>query len=380
MKKRFLVFFLLIGLWLNACVEPFELDVVSEIEILTVDAKLTDLPEPQFFTITTSVNNKGNAYSVPLEKLKAKVQINGTETIALTEQKPGVYYFPASFTTKAGNTYQLFFEKPDGTQYESLVEAMPLAPEISNVHNEFEPKGVVDFEGAQQPAHYVYIDTNDPGETQNNYIWTYKHYERQYFCASCYESRYYLKPTPGCYPDPFYTNTKRRTDYACDGKCWDIFYNPQLEVMSDVFFNGKAVINKLIAKVPYYSVEGCLVEISQQCVSGNAYHYIKLLSDLTQHTGTLVDTPPAAIIGNIKNLKNPEEKIAGFFMVSSIRKSLYWLDRKNATTAPISFGLLGHQPIYEPSSIPPDPPRPPLALCIESRYRTPKQPAGWRNE
>jgi hypothetical protein len=180
------------------------------------------------------------------------VQVNGTEKIILTEQKPGVYYFPASFATKAGNTYQLFFEKPDGTRYESLVEAMPLAPEITQVRNEFDPKGIIDRESMKQPAHYVYIDTNDPGATQNNYIWNYNHYERQYFCASCFESRYFLKPTPGCYSDPFYV--KRIIDYACDGRCWDIFYNDKLDVISDVFFNGKTLVNKLIAKIPYYSV------------------------------------------------------------------------------------------------------------------------------
>jgi hypothetical protein len=81
------------------------------------------------------------------------------------------------------------------------------------------------------------------------------------------------------------------------------------------------------------------------------------LADLTQNNGILVDTPPAAIIGNIRNVTNPDEKIAGFFMVSSIRKTMYWLDRKNATTSSISFGLLGHQPVYEPSSNPPEPPR-----------------------
>jgi hypothetical protein len=60
-----------------------------------------------------------------------------------------------------------------------------------------------------------------------------------------------------------------------------------------------------------------LIEIKQQSVSPSAYQYLKLLAEQVQNNGSLVDTPPAALIANIKNILNPKEIIAGFFWLQA---------------------------------------------------------------
>jgi hypothetical protein len=108
-----------------------------------------------------------------------------------------------------------------------------------------------------------------------------------------------------------------------------MFFSQELNVFTDVYTNGNSINNRLIAKIPFYNSSGALIEIKQQSVSPNAYQYLKLLAEQVQNNESLVDTPPAALIGNIKNVTNPKEIVAGFFMVTGVRYIKYWIDRKD---------------------------------------------------
>jgi hypothetical protein len=366
------------GLWIGSCVEPFEISFPQGKQILTVDATVIDTTEEQTFSITETENRNSVVYSFPIRQAKVEVLINKSERVLLTEKSPGIYALPRSFRLKVGNSYQLLFEKPDGTKYESGEEIMTNTPEIDKVYDEF----LIDGQKTQagyDAATYVYLDTTDPADEKNNYIWTWRLWEKQIICKSCVGGRYYTSPPPygQCENEEKYKEVPF-FDYTCDGNCWEIFYNTTINVFSDVFSNGKTIRGRLIAKIPYYSKDGALLEIKQQSVTPAAYRYLKLLVEQTQNTGSLVDTPPAAVIGNIRNITNPNEAIAGFFMVSGVRTKRYWLTRENAReTKAVPTGIIGHQIHYEPNSEPPEPPRPPLAPCVPGKYRTNVKPEGW---
>lgn len=371
-------FILVIGLWICSCVEPFEINFPQGKKILTVDATITDTADEQFFTITESENRNSVVYSFPIRQAKVEVVVNNAERVLLTERTPGIYALPMSFRLKVGNSYKLSFEKSDGTKYESGEEVMTSTPDIDRVYDEFKVEGK-ETQVGYDPASYIYLDTTDPADEKNNYVWTWRLWEKQIICKSCHGSRFYVEPLPEgkCLIEEKFKDVPY-FDYACSGNCWDIFYNTTVNVFSDVFSNGKPIIGRLIAKIPYYSKDGALLEIKQQSVSAAAYRYLKLLVDQAQNTGSLVDTPPAAVIGNIKNVTNPSEEIAGFFMVSGVRSIRYWLNRQSAReTNAVPTGIIGHQIHYEPNSEPPEPPRPPMAPCIPGKYRTNMKPKGW---
>lgn len=371
-------FILVIGLWVCSCIEPFEINFPQGKKILTVDATITDTTDEQFFTITESENRNSVVYSFPIRQAKVEVVVNNAERVLLTERTPGIYALPVSFRLKVGNSYKLSFEKSDGTKYESGEEVMTSTPDIDKVYDEFRIAGK-ETQVGYDPASYIYLDTTDPADEKNNYVWTWRLWEKQIICKSCHGSRFYVEPLPEgkCLIEEKFKDVPY-FDYACSGNCWDIFYNTTVNVFSDVFSNGKPIIGRLIAKIPYYSKDGALLEIKQQSVSAAAYRYLKLLVDQAQNTGSLVDTPPAAVIGNIKNVTNPSEEIAGFFMVSGVRSIRYWLNRQSAReTNAVPTGIIGHQIHYEPNSEPPEPPRPPMAPCIPGKYRTNMKPKGW---
>ncbi len=114
-------------------------------------------------------------------------------------------------------------------------------------------------------------------------------------------------------------------------------------------------------------------------LSANAYRYLKLIQDQSVNTGTLADTPPAPIKGNIENTADKNELTLGYFSVSMVEENRYWLLRDNVANAQPN-GLFsiknGRDPILEPSSV--SRPAIPLAICVSSGNRTSTSPAGWR--
>lgn len=377
MNKKITLFAIALGLWVCSCVEPFNLNIESALRILTVDATLTDTDEEQTIILTESVNSNGSAYSFPILKATVEILVNGTEKIPLTEKESGIYALPNTFHLKPKTAYKLLFTKADGTKYESSEDQVTTVPEIIGVHDEFVVKGIEKGENYFDPANYVYLDTQDPANDKNNYLWSWKLFERQSVCATCYNGRYFLTPLPArCREERAFAN--QTFDYFCPGDCWEILKNKDLNVFSDIYSNGNPINNKLIAKIPYYNVKGALIEIKQQSISPEAYRYFKLLADQVQNNGSLVDTPPAAIIGNIKNINKPDEAVAGFFMVTSVRTVRYWIDRISAAEKKVNaIGLLDHPLSPEPMGN--DTTRPPFAQCSSSLTRTPVKPNGWVN-
>ena len=375
-NKKISLFSIAAILWICSCVEPFNLKVKSDLRLLTVDATLTDSSDEQIINIYESINSSGSVATYPLVKATAELLVNGVEKVLFVEKGAGKYALPKTFQAKAGNTYQLFFTKADGTKYESGEDKMFTVPEIIRVHDEFVFEGLEKNYGYDL-ANYIYLDTKDPANEKNSYVWSWQLWERQDVCFTCEGGRYFETPRPaGCKRELGYEGITY--DYYCDGDCWEIFYNKELNVFSDIYTNGNLISNRLIAKIPFYNSSGALIEIKQQSVSPNAYRYLKLLADQVQNNGSLVDTPPAALIGNIKNINNPNEVIAGFFMVTSVRYIKYWIDRKEPIARKLTpTGLHEHSIREEPLSNIPG--RPPLTPCIMSQTRTPIKPKGWIN-
>jgi hypothetical protein len=327
----------------GACVTPFEIDLNTEKKYLVVEGTLTDIDLDQSINIQETYNFEKNTYNVPVLNLKVDILVNGSETIHCSEKGEGHYALPSSFHIQSGATYQLRFQKPDGTTYESDEEKTTKVAAIDRIFNEFEVNGIKD--GLKNiAANYIYLDFRDNPDTQDFYLWTWKLWENQVTCKTDYY------------------------DYYCNSKCWEILYNKDFNVMSDIYSNGQSINGKLVARIPFYSFDGALLEIRQQAVSEQVYRYFKLIAEQSQKNGTLVDTPPAAIIGNIKNINNPGEPVAGVFSVASTVKQRYWLDRKNAVGA-IPIGILGRTPVTTSNG--------PTYPCIESSTRTPRKPEGW---
>ncbi|MBO0952373.1 DUF4249 domain-containing protein [Fibrella forsythiae] len=375
---------------LLGCVSSYDPDLVLNSSLVVVSGMITDLPETQVITLNRSRSNRDSAnVSTAITNARVEVIVNGGETVLLSETVPGTYHFPDTFRGQVGSRYRLRFRTAEGAQYESSEETMAAVPAVSKAYDQFTLRGPRQTaDGTPIPANDVYIDFTDPGNTRNFYLWRWRLYELQNWCATCKQGRYIVRDIGpigsgpieviGCVPDPSLA-VSNLFDYTCRSTCWDIFYSSDINVFSDIYANGQNQVGRKIASIPIYQRDPALIVIEQLSISADAYRYYKLFADQVQNTGTLADAPPAPIAGNVKNLADPTENVVGYFSVSSVAVNRYKMDRKNATTGNyrgLFFAQNGRNPNVEVLSgqfgagVP-------SAICVPGRYRTDQLPPGW---
>ncbi|WP_255069923.1 DUF4249 domain-containing protein [Lacihabitans sp. LS3-19] len=371
------IYYILVLCLFIACVEPFELNVITTETILIVDGTIDDSNTDQFINLKKFIptDNSNSIRYLPETKAKVTIIENGLNVVNCVENTNGYYYLPLGFKAKVGNKYKLRVELADGNIYESSDETMKKTPPITDYTVVFDPKGIKKGEN-YVPAHLVYVSTKDDAAPGDNYMWTYRLYEKQTVCKTCEGGIFLTSPAPlgKCSTVRSLAEDGVIYDYRCDGNCWEVLYSEELNVMSDALSGGKEIKNRLVAKIPFYQNNGFVVQIKQQNVSAGSFQYLKILGNQSQNNGTLVDSPPAALIGNLKNIKNSTEAVGGYFMVGEAVTKSIWVDRTDTKDA-VPIYLMGRAAVYEPANA--DGSRPPFAPCIKTNTRTPLKPEGW---
>jgi len=409
-----------------SCVDQLEYNIGGRINTLVVDGLLTTADEQHTVRIYRAKSDEatGKYDSAPITGIVMELVVDGTQTVAFTEDKvlAGKYYLPEHFRAQVGKSYQLKFRLPDGTNYESTIQKVVPVPAMTNVKSRFVPNQAADARLKFNGFHELYIDTQDPADQQNFYSWEWTQYEKQDWCKSCSRGVYAVNAIlPGVYLDKRYfvsgnepfedcfspkyswdndwsmppiPNEEWTYDYQCRTQCWQVFRNPNLNLFDDRLTNGGKILQRSVARIPFYQHGGSSVELRQLSLDKDAYNYFKLFQQQTENTGGIADTPPTALRGNIKNVQDAKESIVGYFQVSDVSIVRHWVDRKDTgasgITPPGLFEALNGRAISpEPSPnintgssaakilIYGGPPRLPTALCIKSDARTPVKPQGW---
>lgn len=383
---------------LHACIDPYKVEIEASKAYYIINGTLTNSIDPQIISVfitndaakfkssqfTATISPKPTDV-VPVSSAVVTVSENGQNTYNLIEIEPGYYQMPTGFVGKIGATYKLTVKTNDGKTLESTSEKMLAVPEIKGYRDVYNEKGIIDRQSSSGKiaSSDIYIDYDDPAKESNFYQWKWTSYETQVICQSCrqgYYNRANNNPTtPGnCVTVPelpidlFY-------DYYCEALCWDVLISNKIDIFSDIYTDGLPQRNKLIAQIPLYQSNPCLVVLEQYALNANAFRYLKLVNDQSVNTGTLADTPPAPIKGNVSNINNPTEIILGYFTAAGMAEIRYMMDRKNTRGAAYN-GLFKYQngrgiQVEEPSLF-----RPfiPLAICKKSNSRTPTAPRGWQ--
>ncbi|HEV7348683.1 DUF4249 domain-containing protein [Telluribacter sp.] len=407
---------LLVLCLLSGCVDSYDPQLPGNIDIVIVDGTINNLPEQQVIRLNRSKSDpiNGRPGFMALTKAKVQVVVDSAQVIEAHETYDGVYYLPADFRGQTGHAYQLRFTLSDGSTYESTQQVMPDVPPIGKVRAEFNPSSLspILLDG-YTAAHDFYLDTQDPEGQTNYYKWDWKLWEKQEWCRSCEKGAYsintvvikydfygnaYFETGPDLFENCFYppplVNSRSQPywvyDYKCRTKCWAIFFSAELNLFADSYTDGGPISNRRVAQIPFYQHGGSLVELRQSSLTPSAYRFFKDLEVQTQNSGSVVDPPPTASIGNVQNVANRRELVVGYFTAAGVATVRYWLDRKDTRGAPpgLFLAMVGRDP--NPELPPPNythveikdnhtnSSRPYTAICLDSEKQTSYMPQGWR--
>ena len=367
-----------LGMW--SCVtEIRDFEQIGNNSFLTVEATLSNQAGAQRVmvsysspSITLNVENK------PVQKALVFITDDKGGRVNLTEIVNGIYETLPTYKGIVGNIYMLHITLPNGKKYESTPEKMIAAPLIDKIDTKFVVKTNYSLKDARSVGYDVTLDFKDSPEPNQYYQWKWTHYERAVYCAKCNLGYDYSLSKCSTIPNyPYGQTSPELVNYKCGEQCFDVSFSPTYNILSDNLLNGQQVTNYPIARVPYDGRTLYYLKIEQRTISQKMYRYFRSIKDVTQGSGTLFDVPAETQFSpNVFAVDNPDERILGAFEVFGAEEKIIYIDRL--------IGSDGYSPVTSPEfgrELPPPPGaiNGPRANCVEGKYRSTKEPKGWRD-
>jgi hypothetical protein len=311
MTKQGIIGLLVFLLGFNSCVEriDFKLDK-PEHERLIVSGTLTDLDEPQFvyLSVTTSIDRKpllvNGTYTLddmPRPFSAADVQLvnetNG-DRWRYQQLKPGVYVLEGFHHQSADARY--FVEIVSGSStYRSQPQSIPEAIGSDELSFFFERARLDDNPDAAQVV--IQSEVTLPEQAGDYYLrWAV---DEAYFWDLTYFPNPFNTPPPLCvvfdFPDPDRITLLDGTLLNSSGR-------------ETTLILVKKVVDQSFLSRHYFNVR-------QLGISKDTYAYWRKVRELVNNAGSVFDTPPAPIKGNIYSVNDPNEVILGYFEVAKAK-------------------------------------------------------------
>ena len=356
-----------------SCIDPVQPEFEFQEGLVFVDGLASTTPSSSFVIINRSIIEFGQ-YGVKFVNgaQVSFINIGDGAEIFLTEAGES-YIPPADFAVASGEQWKLSILLPDGSAYESTPELVLEPVPINSIEVTYNPE-LVFRESLNKfvPGHAISVSFDDPAAQENYYYWSYKSFETLEFCEKCREG---LWRDGECMPYPLGGRNVSYFDYRCEVECWQIRFPESIAIFDDRFSDGKLVSKLKVGDALLYNKENMVVELQQFSITPAAYQYYKVLKDIVDNNSGLNAPPPAALIGNLINLNDPDEFVFGRFTAAATATATVFVDRSNIQEPKLET----RDPILvEPTFMSPYPPPATItAPCSETKFRTAIRPPGW---
>ncbi len=302
-------------LWLTSCVDEFWPELTKYENLLVVDGGINNGPPP--YTIKLSKSSPlDSAQLIPFPGCIVSITASDGYKELLTEVEEGVYKTSvAGIQGVAGLKYRLNIETPSGKTYESSFDKIEKAVLIDNVYAEIEEHKVGGYDHPLQ-GYQFYLDTETATSDSTYFIWRME-------AAFHYQSEYYIH---------WYWQTHLERFNPTDSlyNCWTTYS------LRDIYtYNTSSLTSNKLSRFPlnFVSTEDRKLTVRysllvrQYSVNKTAYMCWSSLEKQNADQGSLYSHQPYQIKGNVTNIKQPDEPVLGYFLVSGIDSKRIFVDR-----------------------------------------------------
>lgn len=374
--KLFQYIFLLLGfgLLVNSCIEPYMVAIKDEMDLLVVDARIT---------------NENNSYEVYLTRSQipsdTSIRVESGATVKVLDSGGRVYPFPETgrgkyrsdstqFTAHPGETYLLSIVTADGREYLSDSCTMPPVTSIKDIHYEVGEE-ITSDKTEQVPGVSFYVesesdesqylrweydedwqiranrgafveyyrsmqDCNDGctsycelqcgnfhpisefGWTKNEQdsFWIHVSYEPEVYIDTCFDCNFDFWCFNECYETSCEDSFKifpNGINYICYA------HDRSNEILLHSFSEqSEKRITKKLAFVPAGETNRLdnkyCISVKQYAISEKEFSFYQQLKMLSEEVGDIFERQPYSLPGNIHNVNDPGEKVLGYFQVASV--------------------------------------------------------------
>lgn len=283
-------------LFLAGCVQPIEIVTDHRGEKVIISGQLSNLPGQSVVFVGITADTE----RLPIPISGAQIDLfQGNQYIqTYTEDfsSPGKYILQDS-TGRAGKNYNIKVSLPDGRVYESLPEQMPHdSGSVTSYYEIKQYEEYIDYEGilVKQPVVKIYANGTLPEKSNRFLRWVVE----EVFIT------FGGPPGPVTPPPCFVTQSA----------------DPQSILLLDRQYlkTGEFPDQLVATRIVDYSFEYRHYFITyQSALTAEAFDYWRKVDVLVSQTGSIFDTPPALISGNIQNSIDPTEAVFGYFEVTN---------------------------------------------------------------
>lgn len=217
----------------------------------------------------------------------------------------GVYELPVNaLEAESGQNYQIEIDL-DGTTYLSSPQVMPqrIIPERAYFAFEEEVTNAQNGVIRDETVLSIFVDTPLPQNENNHYLrWTV--------------DEVYAFPEVICHPLDLLMECYITKPNNTNPQRLNLLSDESLAL--DRFDSVKVAIRRSLAMHPEEFQSRHYFSVYQYALSKEAFDYWKQVESVTTQVGSIFDTPPAAVRGNIYNVDNDKEVVLGFFEVAAV--------------------------------------------------------------
>lgn len=323
-RRKVLISLQLLGIWFitilpTACVDEIELNSIGYERLLVVDGNISDQSKTHeiFLSYTSPIDDNKDA-SEPVTGATVWVEDDEGNRTNFTEHNAGSYLSPINFAGTVGRSYALFISTTDGGEYQSSFQELKAAPEIDRIYNRFAVKEYNQTAETIAGAQF-FIDVENAGASTGfyRYEWTDVHQVIARY-IKMYDAE--IQPSGQFVIVPFDQDVR---------ECYrESRFNEVIVATSTTNANGQ-LLELPIKFTPANTFDVTTmysIEVTQRAISSEAFDYYRQIELFNESNGSLFDKQPGVIVGNVRSINSPDEKVLGLFEVSGSSSKRVFLE------------------------------------------------------
>jgi hypothetical protein len=304
------------------CVDPYTPKLNGYESLLVVDGLITDATTS--YTVKLSRTNQNQSDIIPSVS-DATVFVTDDEGTSsfLINRGNGIYKTDSiEFTGTIGRTYVLHIIMRDGNEYESIPCVMQAVPGIDSIY--FEQDQQLFSNGTRaEDGIMIYLDSKEVSANQY-YRWSY---DETWKFKVPYPKKYDYIKTPGQPNSPVFRPVKEVKEF-----CWKNSHSGDILIRSGIGVHGGKILKQPVSFIATGLTDRLMVQYSilvkQYSISRDEYDFWNNLKQVNETGGDIFTKQPYSVFSNIHSVKDPEERVLGYFQVSAVsQKRKYILYR-----------------------------------------------------
>ena len=313
----YIIWLLIISLFTNSCVEPFDIKTEVFESAIVIEGTITNEFKHQKIKLTRTFRFEE---AFPLAESNADVKIidDSQNTYNFEESVlNGNYISVSKFSAEPNTTYQLQITTSDGRLYSSEPAQLTNNTEIDDVYAVRETSNL----GVDHMA--IFVDSFDP--TGKSVYYRYEYEETYKIIAPFWSNK-----------DVIITNPREEFDVVQrtqqDRLCYNTVYsNTIIQTQTNGFTEDRVTRFpvRLISRENFIISYRYSILIKQYVQSLAAHTFYRILNDLSSSESLLSQNQPGFLEGNVFSIESSDEKVLGFFEVSSVSSKRIFFNYKD---------------------------------------------------